>query len=120
MTYPLGSSKETRFATTSAGKRDLHTVGCVAVGSFDFREVLGYFYGTHGMEAGSGIHAPPHRYLEELCFPVRVEVRGISLRMRVRRTKRSSAIQRKSSRESWMPLVRVTLLPLTWRRDYCI
>ena len=34
-------------------------VGCVAVGSSDFREALGLFCGKHGMVVGPGIHDPP-------------------------------------------------------------
>ena len=50
---------------------------------------------------------------------MRVGVRGTNSRMQVVQADRSSAIQKKSSMALWKPLVRITLLPVTWQRDYC-
>ena len=115
MTYPLGLSKETRFAITSAGKCALHMVGCAAAGSVDCREALGCQFRERGMNMGPGIHAPPpHMYLEASWFTVRVGVRVTSLGMRMGRDEKSSASQRKSARALWTTLISVYLLSLTW------
>ena len=90
-------------------------VGC-AVRSVDCREAMGYHCKTSGMALGPVIHTLLHMYPEASWFTVRSGVRGTSSRMQVGRPKRSSGSQRKYSRELFVTMVSITLLPVTWWR----